>query len=81
MFWRWKMPWTPMVVLGQTALFYYLIHIHLFKVTATALGMFKNRGLGTVLVGWLVVLIVLYPLCLSYLGLKRRYPRSVLRLI
>jgi uncharacterized membrane protein len=81
MFWRWKMPWTPMVVLGQTALFYYLIHVHLFKVTAAALGMFKNRGLGTVLVAWLAMLVVLYPLCLAYLGLKRRYPRSVLRLI
>lgn len=80
-FWRWKMPWTPIVVLGQTALFYYLLHIHLLKLSAAALGMFKNRGLGTVLVAWLAVLVVLYPLCLSYLALKRRHPRSVLRLI
>ena len=49
--------------------------------TAVALGMFKNRGLGTVLVGWLAMLVVLYPRCLSYLGLKRRFPRSVLRLL
>lgn len=80
-FWRWKMPWTPVVALGQTALFYYLIHIHLLKVTAAALGMYKSCGLGTVVIGWLAVLVVLYPLCLSYLGLKRRHPRSVLRLI
>lgn len=80
-FWRWKRPWTPLVALGQTALFYYLIHIHVFKVTAAVLGMSKNRGLGTVLIAWLAMLVVLYPLCLLYLGLKRRYPRSVLRLI
>jgi hypothetical protein len=43
--------------------------------------MSKNRGLGTVVIAWLAVLVVLYPLCLFYLGLKRRYPRSVLRLI
>lgn len=80
-FWRWKMPWTPVVALGQTALFYYLIHIHLLKVAAFALGMYRNRGLDTVVIGWLAVLVVLYPLCLFYLGLKRRHPRSVLRLI
>jgi uncharacterized membrane protein len=41
----------------------------------------RSRGLGTVVIGWLAVLVVLYPLCLFYLGLKRRHPRSVLRWI
>jgi hypothetical protein len=51
------------------------------KVTAYALGMYRSRGLGTVVIGWLAVLVVLYPLCLFYLGLKRRHPRSVPRWI
>jgi uncharacterized membrane protein len=79
--WRWARPWQPLVVLGQTALFYYLIHAHLFKAVALALGIYKNQGLGTTVVGWGAMLVVLYPACRWYLGVKRRHPHSVLRFI
>jgi fucose 4-O-acetylase-like acetyltransferase len=79
--WRWVRPWKPLVVLGQTALFYYLIHAHLFKAGALALGIYKTQGLGTTVVGWGAMLVLLYPVCRWYLGVKRRHPHSVLRFV
>jgi len=79
--WRWARPWRPLVVLGQTALFFYLIHAHVFKAVALALGIYKTQGLGTTVVGWGVMLLVLYPVCRWYLGVKRRHPDSVLRFL
>ena len=74
-------PWTWLGVLGQTALFYYLLHVHVLKLGAVALGLYKTGGLGTVAVAWLAVLVALYPACRWYLGLKRRHPLSVLRFL
>ena len=79
--WRWARPWKPLVVLGQTALFYYLIHAHLFKATALVLGVYRTQGLGITVIGWIAMLVALYPLCRWYLGVKRRHPDSVLRFV
>jgi uncharacterized membrane protein len=79
--WRWATPWRPLVVLGQTALFYYLLHIHLFKAAAVPLGLYKSQGLGTTAIAWLAMMVALYPLCRWYLGVKRRHPHSVLRFV
>jgi len=79
--WRWTRPWMPLVVLGQTALFYYLLHVHLFKGAAVALGLYKNQGLGTTFVAWLAMMLLLYPCCRWYLGVKRRHPSGVLRFL
>ncbi|HEY0476099.1 MAG TPA: heparan-alpha-glucosaminide N-acetyltransferase domain-containing protein [Kofleriaceae bacterium] len=79
--WRWARPWKPLVVLGQTALFYYVIHAHLLKGTAAALGVYRHFGVGATLLAWAVTLVALYPACRWYLGVKRRHPRSVLRFL
>jgi uncharacterized membrane protein len=79
--WRWSRPWKLLVVLGQTALFYYLIHAHLFKLIALVLGVYKAEGLGTTAVAWVAMLLLMYPLCRWYLGVKRRHPESVLRFL
>jgi uncharacterized membrane protein len=87
--WRWLPPaapgrspwWTPLGVLGQTALFYYLIHAHLIKAVALALGIYKAEGLGATMLGWAGLLVVLYPACRWYRGVKRRHPASVLRFV
>jgi len=78
---RWARPWRPLVVLGQTALFFYLVHIHLFKAVAVPLGLYKSEGLGATAIAWLAMLVLLYPACRWYLGVKRRHPRSVLRFV
>jgi uncharacterized membrane protein len=79
--WRWKRPWPPLLVLGQTALPYYLVHIHVLKAVAVPLGLYKSQGLAVTAVAWLAVLLALYPFCRWYLDVKRRHPHSVLRFV
>ncbi|HSS00618.1 MAG TPA: heparan-alpha-glucosaminide N-acetyltransferase domain-containing protein [Kofleriaceae bacterium] len=74
-------PLGPLMVFGQTALFFYLFHVHILKGVAVALGIYKTEGLGTVYVGWVALLVLLYPACRWYLGVKRRHPDSVLRFV
>jgi uncharacterized membrane protein len=79
--WRWATPWRPLVVLGQTALFFYVLHVHLFKLAAVVLGLYKTQSLGVTAIAWLVMIAALYPLCRWYLGVKRRHPDSALRFV
>ncbi len=73
--------WSPLLVFGQTALFFYLIHLHILMIAAFAMGMFMNQGLGATYLAALGVLIVLYPLCLWFRRFKVRRPRSWVRYI
>lgn len=79
--WRWRTPWRPLVVLGQTALFYYCLHAHLLKGVARVLGEYRELGLGATAISWAAALVVLYPACRWYLAVKQRHPRSVLRFL
>lgn len=79
--WRWSRPWAPLALIGQTALFYYLLHAHLCKGVALALGVYRTKGLGATAFAWVAMMLLLYPLCRWYLGVKRRHPRSVLRFL
>ena len=76
-----KALWRPLAVLGQTALFYYLLHVHLFKAAAVVLGLYKTQGLVTTFIAWAAMLVALYPVSRWYLGVKRRHPDSVLRFL
>jgi uncharacterized membrane protein len=71
----------PLALFGQTALFFYLLHVHILKGVAVALGVYQANGLWVVYLAWLVLLALLYPLCRWYLGVKRRHPDSVLRFV
>jgi uncharacterized membrane protein len=71
----------PLALFGQTALFFYLLHVHILKGVAVALGVYQANGLWVVYLGWLAMLALLYPLCRWYLGVKRRHPDSVLRFV
>jgi uncharacterized membrane protein len=59
----------PIGVLGQTALFFYLLHIHVLTLVAGALGVSHAEGLPATYGGALAVVVALYPVC----GLYRRY--------
>jgi len=71
----------PLAVLGQTALFFYLLHVHILKGVAVALGVYQAEGLGVVYLGWAALLVLLYPACRWYLRVKRENPDSVLRFV
>jgi uncharacterized membrane protein len=71
----------PLLVFGQTALFFYLLHFPLLGAAAMALGMFGAGGLGDTYLAAAAVLAVLYPVCRWYRGVKQRRPGSWLRFI
>ena len=73
--------WNPLLVFGQTAFFFYLIHLHMLMIAAFAMGMFMNQGLGAAYLAALGVLILLYPLCRWFRRFKTRRPRSWVRYI
>ena len=77
----------PLLVFGQTALFYYLLHLHLMGVIRIV---FVDRkvdlgqapfGLWSAWVFAALALALLYPACRWYRGVKRRHPQSLLRYV
>lgn len=71
----------PILVFGQTALFFYILHIVILESSARVLGMHMKMGLGATYVATGVVLILLYPLCRWYREYKTAHPRSWVRYI
>jgi uncharacterized membrane protein len=62
-------PLRVLLVLGQTALFFYLLHVHLLVAAGTALGLAHRCGLGATYAAAVGAIATLYPLCAWY----RRY--------
>lgn len=73
--------WNPLLVFGQTAFFFYLIHMHILMFSALAMGTFMNQGVGAAYLAALCVLVLLYPLCRWFRRFKARRPRSWVRYI
>ncbi|HEX4336035.1 MAG TPA: heparan-alpha-glucosaminide N-acetyltransferase domain-containing protein [Polyangiaceae bacterium] len=69
---------SPLLVLGRTPMFFYLLHIPLLTLAATALGVAHRLGIGAAFGFAALATIVLYPLCLYYGRLKAAHPRSLL---
>ena len=68
-----------LLVFGQTAFFFYVVHRFVFDVSANWLGYADSGDLGTALIVSFVMLILLYPCCRWYRSYKRAHPESVLR--
>lgn len=64
----------PVRLLGQVALFYYVLHIHLLALAAWALGVKEKLDLGGTYLAALAALVVLYPACRWYRGYKAAHP-------
>ena len=62
----------PLTVFGQTPLFFYILHVHLLAVAAWLLNMRHSGGLIETTTATLALLLVLYPACLWYRGVKQR---------
>ena len=63
-----------LVVLGQAALFFYLLHVHLLTLAAWTLGLLHRGGLAATYAATVVALALLYPLCDRYRAYKQAHP-------
>lgn len=68
----------PLLVFGQTALFFYILH---FILLGASRELVDQGGLGLAYAGAAAVLVVLYPVCRVYRTIKRKNPKSALRFI
>jgi uncharacterized membrane protein len=72
-------PANPLQVFGRTPLFFYVIHVHLLAAASWLLNMHRTGGLAATYIATLAALLVLYPLCRWYGGVKQTHPKSLLR--
>jgi len=64
----------PLLVLGQTALFFYLLHVHVLTLAAWALGASHHGGLAVTYAAGAGIVLLLYPLCARYRRYKLAHP-------
>jgi uncharacterized membrane protein len=77
--WQAQLPrWATAVLtpLGQSAFFYYLVHIHLMLAVALLLGVLHKEGLLVSYVAAAVVIALLIPLCERFRRYKAAHPRG-----
>jgi hypothetical protein len=67
-------PLRPLVLLGQTALFFYLLHVHLLHGAAHVLGLTRGAGLRATYIAAAATVAVLLPLCAAYRRYKAAHP-------
>jgi uncharacterized membrane protein len=72
----------PLLVFGQTSLFFYVVHFVMLGGSAIVLtGGMNLRGLTATYAAAGATIVVLYPICIGYRALKRKYPKSFLQYI
>lgn len=72
----------PLLVFGQTALFFYFLHFLVLGGSAMAItGGMMQRGLIETYLAAAGTLVILYPICLGFRALKRRHPNSILQYV
>ncbi len=71
-----------LTLIGQTSLFFYVMHIVVYHVLARAFFTIDAPALPGIVYGyalWALGMLALIPLCGVYRALRKRYPESVLR--
>lgn len=71
----------PLLVFGQTALFFYIIHRIVFDASARLFDLHATMSLGGIYLVSLAMLVFLYPLCLWYRQYKSAHRDSWVRFI
>jgi uncharacterized membrane protein YeiB len=68
-------------VLGSTALFFYLLHMHALRLFAHVFGLPPKFGILAAWAGGLAITLALWPLCQLYANYKRTHRNVVTRFI
>lgn len=73
----------PLQVFGRTPFFFYVIHIPLLAMVTRRIPLFPYRegGVGTTLLAWVGLLIVMYPLCRWFGGVKAKTKNALIRMM
>jgi uncharacterized membrane protein len=71
----------PLLVFGQTALFFYILHRIILDGSAALFGLHGFGGLTETFIITAATLLILYPACLWYRNYKQIHPRSWVRYI
>jgi hypothetical protein len=66
-----------LLVFGQTAMIFYLVHRLILEGTATYAGLRHFSDLNTSLLISVALLLLLYPFCLWYRSFKARHSHSI----
>ncbi len=67
---------------GHVPLFFYILHIYIYEGVAAIFNIRKSLSLPNTYLLWLIGLIMLYPPCVWFYRLKRRYPdNGLLRML
>jgi uncharacterized membrane protein len=69
----------PILVFGQTAMFFYLLHRLVLEIPATYFGLRGFGDISTTYIVWAILLVPLYFACIWYRKLKTTHPDSVLK--
>jgi uncharacterized membrane protein len=69
----------PILVFGQTAMFYYLLHRLALEIPATYFGLRGFGDISTTYIVWAIMLVPLYYACIWYRDVKKAYPNSLLK--
>jgi uncharacterized membrane protein len=69
----------PILVFGQTAMFFYLVHRLVLEIPATYFGLRGIGDISTTYIVWALLLVPLYFTCCWYRDLKKAHPDSVLK--
>ncbi|HYQ16246.1 MAG TPA: hypothetical protein VEQ58_10835, partial [Polyangiaceae bacterium] len=73
-------PWSdPLIVFGQTPMFFYLLHIPLLAMLARALGVEHALGLGASYGFAALAAFALFPICVWYRRYRLAHPTSLAR--
>ncbi|MGD2270577.1 MAG: heparan-alpha-glucosaminide N-acetyltransferase domain-containing protein [Desulfobacterales bacterium] len=69
----------PLIVFGQTPLFFYIFHVHLLSGTAKIFGIYQKSSLAASLAATFGVLLVLYPFCFWYRRIRQTQAYRILK--
>ncbi|MCK4303659.1 MAG: DUF1624 domain-containing protein [Candidatus Eisenbacteria sp.] len=73
----------PFEVYGRTPFFFYVVHIPMLALLTKRTGLlpWKQGDVGTALLAWVGILIVMYPLCRWFAGVKARSKSGLIRMM